>query len=72
MRLSRHAIAASVLLGGLVVADLPADAATQAIQPVRVLDTRSGIGGTTGRLAVGQKLTLAVPAATQPVRHRWC
>ena len=31
--------------------------------PYRVLDTRSGIGGTTGRIAVGQKLTLAVPAA---------
>jgi hypothetical protein len=63
MRLSRHVIAMSVLLGGLVATDLPAEAAMQAIQPTRVLDTRSGVGGTTGRLAVGQRLTLQIPAA---------
>ncbi|HWM18274.1 MAG TPA: hypothetical protein VNO51_01210 [Ilumatobacteraceae bacterium] len=63
MRFSRHAIAASVLLGGLVAADLPAHAEVKAIQPVRVLDTRSGVGGTTGPIAAGQKLTLPVPAA---------
>jgi hypothetical protein len=63
MRFSRHLIAASVLLGGLVAADLPAHAEVKAIQPARVLDTRSGIGGTTGRIAAGQTLTLQIPAA---------
>ena len=65
MRFSRHAIAASVLLGGLVAADLPAHAEVKAIQPARVLDTRSGVGGTTGRLAAGQTLhpPCQIPAA---------
>ena len=64
MRLSRHVIAASVLLGGIVAADLPADAATAAIQPARVLDTRSGVGGTTGRIDAGEQLSLQIPTAT--------
>ena len=63
MRFSRHLIAASVLLGGLVAADLPAHAEVKAIQPARVLDTRSGVGGTTGPIAAGQTLTLQIPAA---------
>lgn len=63
MRLSRPVIAASVLLGGLVATDLPADAATTAIQPARVLDTRSGVGGTTGRIVAGQQLRVQIPAA---------
>jgi hypothetical protein len=63
MRFSRHVIAASVLLGGLFAADLPAEAATTAIQPARVLDTRSGVGGTTGRIGAGQTLKLEIPAA---------
>ncbi|MGH9132939.1 MAG: hypothetical protein ACRDZZ_03320, partial [Ilumatobacteraceae bacterium] len=64
MRLRRYLIAGSVLLASVAVGDLPADAATQAIKPSRVLDTRSGVGGTQGRVAVGQTLRLAVPTAS--------
>lgn len=65
---SRRVLLPLALLGLLVpaapvVASAPRPAAVQAIQPTRMLDTRSGIGGTSGRVVPGQIVTVPMPAA---------
>src|SRR5690349_16844133 len=54
---------ALVVVASIGVTAAPSSATPQAIQPQRILDTRSGVGAPAQRLAPGQVLTLPVTAA---------
>jgi hypothetical protein len=65
MRRMRMAVVLVLWAASLVAVAPPAGAAGSGLAPVRVLDTRAGIGSPPQALAPGRILTLGVPAASQ-------
>jgi hypothetical protein len=66
MRMTTSLVAVAMLFGGMVgVVDaaMPLPRAATSVAPARVLDTRSGAGGTVGPVAAGQVVRVSVASA---------
>jgi len=63
MRITRIVLAAALCGASFAALSRPAGADGEAVQPVRVLDTRSGFGAPSGRLDPGETITLPLTQA---------